>query len=641
MIMIEKMSIRWKLLFFLLLLVIIPLLFAGFLINRQNYKNIKLILDQTGQTDIKIVKDKLKDKKDRLSLIGERLLDNDELLRAIKREDPTSIYVKMNKVIKSEGLDFLSFVLPNGKVVRRGNNSREYGDRLPFDDLFNRMKEKKSIVTDYVTYPVELFKKEDTAGKKVSKKLVLNGQLNDGLAIVSVVPVEFFGDIVGTFVLGEVVNNNLEIYNKQLESLIFNNKSKSNITSFSGLKFDKQYIISANKYWNKEEGSLSSISTSDLNNKYLLYESSISNLQNEDVATIVYGIPKRRLDESKKENILITIKIVISIIIFVLLISTFFTFKISNKVSQITTKFEKIADGDLTTRLEINSKDELGELQIEFNETIRAQNEILKRMMDHIDEVSAYSEELAATSEEGSVVTESTLNNINQISEAISQIATSSEEVANLAQRAYKKTDFGRGMIDKVMKRMEGIGASVKNTEDVISSLDTTSQQINQIVEMITQIAEQTNLLALNASIEAARAGEAGQGFAVVAEEIKGLADETTEATKKAVTLIKETQSKSSQGLKAIKRVVDETESGKELIKETGDAFEEIANVVEDTSAYTQEVTASTEELAANSEDVNNATSDLNNMVEEVSESSDILATMTNNLKMMINKYKL
>ncbi len=340
-----------------------------------------------------------------------------------------------------------------------------------------------------------------------------------------------------------------------------------------------------------------------------------------------------------------TIHLILIIVAIATIICSWFIFKIAKyikrNITQLLSECDKVAEGDLTVNLDIKSKDEFGQLAKKFNKMITDQSGVLREIINSIEEISSFSQQLSASSQEGNAVINTSSEGIDQMAVAIEQIANSSQEVTDLVQKAHTKTEIGSKKIEKTIVKMKDINKVVNNTRDIITNLDNTSQEIGEIIEMITNIAEETNLLALNASIEAARAGEHGHGFAVVAEEIKSLADDTAKATERAIKLIKGTQNKSKEGLQAIKETVMETHNGEELIQETGLAFEDISDVVEDTSAFTQEVSASTEELAANSDQITNATDDMNNMSEEITKSAQELANLAQNLKILTDNYKL
>ena len=634
----RSLSIKWKLLIIMMLIVLIPLIITGFFIQRSNQDILQGELNNQGQTNLKVVKSFLDTRATRLKQIGTGLLRNTELMNQIKAEHPAMIYVKLKKVIDSESIDFATFVTPKGTVIRRGNNSRNFQDQLPFPEVFKQLREKKETFSTYVKYPADILAKEDTPNDKVSQQLVVNGKKRDGLVLMSVVPVEIFNELVGAFVVGEVLNNNTNIYNQQLENLVLNTE-KDKQTYFSGIKSDGYYIDAAEEFWSSKTGIKKSQSA--LNEEYIMFEKPLENISGKDIGTVTYGISRNKLAQSKQDNLFTMLKIILSVTVVVILLVLFIANKVDEKINIIFEKFKQIANGDLTTRLKFDSNDEIGEIVSEFNNMIDAQQNILEKVLSSIEDISAYSQQLSASAQEGNAAIDTTTDNVQDMIQGINQISRSSQELADLAQQTYEKTDEGQKLINQTISKMKEVDNSVEETKETIDNLDNTSQQIGEIVDMINEIAEQTNLLALNASIEAARAGEAGEGFAVVADEIKDLADETAQATEKANQLIQETQQQSQKGRQEIGTVVEKTDEGTELIEQTGDSFVEIADLIEDTSASTEETSASAEELAANSDQVNTATDDLGSMSSEISRSAQELAQLAQDLKGLVEEYKL
>ncbi|MCK8826607.1 methyl-accepting chemotaxis protein [Natroniella acetigena] len=322
-------------------------------------------------------------------------------------------------------------------------------------------------------------------------------------------------------------------------------------------------------------------------------------------------------------------------------------FKIGSYISQILDKicsdFDIMAKGDFTVFFEdevVQRKDELGNLATSFNRINLSMQNMIKKIRDNIDNMSAYSEELSASAEEGNASIEATSGLIQDMSAGIEEISASSQEVASFSEEANEQTDKGSQNINQTVNSIKEINQTVNETVEVINKLDKNSDEIGQIVELITNIAEQTNLLALNAAIEAARAGEHGQGFAVVAEEIRQLASETSDATEEITNLVTKTQKQSKLGIKKINEVDNKTKGGKKIVEETGDVFEEIKRSVQETSNQIEQTANATNEFAQNSDEIINATDDIRNMSDGISNSSQELAQMAQELQELISQFK-
>ncbi|GAB6100103.1 methyl-accepting chemotaxis protein [Halanaerocella petrolearia] len=353
------------------------------------------------------------------------------------------------------------------------------------------------------------------------------------------------------------------------------------------------------------------------------------------------------LNKSKKEISSFkdkTLKIIFGVFILAAIIFTLVVTKISNYITnnlnKILKAMKKLASGDLRISLNINSEDELGKLASGFNSTVSQQRDLITKLLDSIENLSAYSEELSASAQEGNATIKTANEIIEDMSASIQQISASAEEVSSFAQQSNSKTDVGDEHIEETLENMNEISSTVKKTVDVIDELDDTSQEIGGIIELITNIAEQTNLLALNAAIEAARAGEAGQGFAVVAEEIRDLSEETNQATNKITDLIDKIQTKSDTGLDAIRRVENMVQQGRASVEENGEVFAEIQNASKETAVQIQETAAATQDLAQSSDDIMSAAGDVDNMSDEITYSSQELANMAQKLQSLVEEFK-
>ncbi|WP_408956158.1 methyl-accepting chemotaxis protein [Natroniella sp. ANB-PHB2] len=335
-----------------------------------------------------------------------------------------------------------------------------------------------------------------------------------------------------------------------------------------------------------------------------------------------------------KNIFLILISLVISLINFTTLSKQI--------IKPITAVISQGQQGDFTKKLSFFVRDEIGELIATFNLIIGNFQGLISEINSIVENLSAYSEELSASAEEGNATIETTNDLIQSISSSIQQISASAEEVASFSQETTSQTNIGSQNIETTVNSIEEINQAVNETVGVINELDQNSKEIEQIVELITNIAEQTNLLALNAAIEAARAGsntEGGQGFAVVAEEIRQLASETAEATDEIARLVIRTQKQSQAGIKKIREVAEKTKQGQEIVEKTGGVFAQIKSSIQETSIQIEQTASATNELAQDSDEIRSATDDVNNMSDEISNSAQELAEMAQKLQRLVKQF--
>ncbi|MGM0471308.1 MAG: methyl-accepting chemotaxis protein [Bacillota bacterium] len=309
-------------------------------------------------------------------------------------------------------------------------------------------------------------------------------------------------------------------------------------------------------------------------------------------------------------------------------------------ISELITDISQVAQGDLTVEIDDSSTDELGQVRSALDEMVNNLEGMMVNILEVTENLSAYSEELSASAQEGNATIEETNNLIEDITSNIQQISATTAEIRSFAQESTGKTEVGEENMTETINSMQKINSTVQSAVKVIDDLDDTSQEIGQVVELINNIAEQTNMLALNASIEAARAGEHGEGFAVVAEEIRELAEQTAEATGDITDLVNTIQQKSNTGLEAIKGVEAKVKSGQEIAEETGEIFTEINQATEQTSEQIEETASATDNLVDDSEQIKSSGDNIANMSEEVANSSQELASMAQKLQQLISDFK-
>jgi len=330
---------------------------------------------------------------------------------------------------------------------------------------------------------------------------------------------------------------------------------------------------------------------------------------------------------------------------------------------------EIMAQGNFTNKLEITNKDELGQLATAFNSMVSGLKQMITDVSKGIKTLSSSSSNLFEISNRmnhGSQLTFSKLekvtsaaqqmsSNIHSIAAAMEQtstnisiVASAAEEMTSTINEIANNSERARVITGKAVSQAEETSARVQE-------LGRAAQGIGKVTETITQISEQTNLLALNATIEAARAGDAGKGFAVVASEIKNLANQTAKATLEIKENIKEIQDSTSITVDDIKKITDVIDNINEIVSTITSAVEEqsittkeIANNVSQASSGINEVN---EKISANSvfaagismdiKEVNEATTDIKTNSALVSRSSEELSNLSNELKEMIERFKI
>ncbi|GAB6100109.1 methyl-accepting chemotaxis protein [Halanaerocella petrolearia] len=361
--------------------------------------------------------------------------------------------------------------------------------------------------------------------------------------------------------------------------------------------------------------------------------------------TLGVSIPQHGLLK-RIDNLIKTVILTIAIVIMIMIgVSYLIGKNITQPIKELSQKVLKFGDGDFTVEFDVDSNDEVGQMSTALTEMKNELKEMIVEILDIVENLSAHSEELSASAQEGNATIETTNQLVEQISSSIEQISASAEEISNLAQEANKQTEIGSQNINQTVANIEEINQVVNRAVKVIDSLATKSEEIEKIVDLINDIAEQTNLLALNAAIESARVSSAnklgtGQGFAVVAEEIRNLAEDTAEATDDIDKLITDMQNESKVGLETIEEVKDKVNEGKQITHHTDQVFVEIKNSTTEAAKNIEEAVSATEDLNEDSQEVVTATQDITKLSDEIAVSAQQLTSMAEQLQSLVDKFE-
>ena len=330
---------------------------------------------------------------------------------------------------------------------------------------------------------------------------------------------------------------------------------------------------------------------------------------------------------------------------------------IAAPLRQLTACFQDVAegDGDLTKRVEIVTQDELGELARWFNEFLNKLNRIMSQVAATAEHVASASAELSSSATLQAQGAERQKDQATQVAAAMREMSCAVQQVsenctraAEASRRAAGTASEGGTVVEATLAQMRSIAASVAGTAKKMGELGRSSDQIGQIAGVIDDIADQTNLLALNAAIEAARAGEQGRGFAVVADEVRKLAERTTKATQEIATMIESIQVETKNAVQAMEVGSREVESGVTTTSASGVALKQIiemskgvGDMIAQIATSANQQSKATEEINSTVAEISSATRESSVAAEQTAKACTDLSALAFDLQKVVGQFKL
>lgn len=315
------------------------------------------------------------------------------------------------------------------------------------------------------------------------------------------------------------------------------------------------------------------------------------------------------------------------------------------RLKRVTGAMGRVSEGDLSVELKIYGNDEIGDLGRSINNMLHMFHDLVVSIKDNTEQLTSAAEQLHSTAGQMATGAEEVADQVSTVAVASEEMSSTAQEIANNCIQAAESTKHvdasaitGRTIVEETIKTMGAVSNQVRTTSHTVAELGKRSDQIGEIVTTIEDIADQTNLLALNAAIEAARAGEQGRGFAVVADEVRALAERTTKATKEISDMIKGIQKETHEVVESMEKGVSQARQGTVEGAKSREALKDILTQVEALNAQVSQIATAAEQQTATTNEISGNIAQITEVVQETARGAQESADAANQLFRMVEE---
>jgi len=461
-----------------------------------------------------------------------------------------------------------------------------------------------------------------------------------------------------TYVRLSVLENNISSYAKQLEDgLQAAFSANGELGSELRVAFDrsqqaasKMRAMLRNDLLDAEQVSVSSktvfdTATAAISGTYALYDAIVPALDQ---------LFSERVSRDRHE-LLLASGLAIGVLLLLAYLFTGFYLSVRDSIRDISAASRQLADGDLTARVRLHTRDELGDVANHFNTMGDQFAALVQQIIQAATHIATAAEELTAVARDSAdnvdrqrQETDQVATAINEMTATVQEVSRSAADAAGAAGNADREAQGGRQVIDNTAVAIKRLAQEVEGASDVIRTLEQDSEQIGSVLDVIKNIAEQTNLLALNAAIEAARAGEQGRGFAVVADEVRTLASRTQDSTQEIEGMIERLQQGARNAVSAMEQSRGQAQEGVAEAGKATEALETITQAVASITELNTQIASAAEEQAAVSGEIDKNVSTISEIAaqtatgaSQTTSSAGELSRLASELQDLVSRFRI
>ncbi|RQD73251.1 MAG: HAMP domain-containing protein [Candidatus Syntrophonatronum acetioxidans] len=649
-----KAGLGVKLVTGFLIIALVPMAIAAFTAIRGINEGIEEQAQLAVNNDLNSANEIFQQRIKEISLLI-NIINDENLATLVTEGDIDGISHLLSKHYENQNLCILTVADAEGDVIYRAA-SPERGDNMAEHPWFGQVLAGNSLEGPLILE--EDYLEREGLAEKARLKIMAAEEARPssqkeerrGMVLISAAPVfDQEGEIRGSIIAGDLINNNFQMVDQvgkllKVTSTVFLDdlRISTNVRTREGTRATGTRVseVVAREVLDKGERYLGKafVVTED----YITAYDPIRDPGGEIIGINYVGIREAPFVAMKNENLTRFIVIAAISLVLALGFSAFITGGITRPVRNLMKEMKKAEEGDLSVEVHSRSEDELGHLANSFNNMLKGQREMIRKVLETTTIVSQSSQDLSASVEESNATMQEISSTIDE------EVAKKAQDISIISNRALESGEQteeialqGGKAVEESVKAMGEINGAAREVGFVIGELEEASEQIGVIVNTITGIADQTNLLALNAAIEAARAGEQGRGFAVVAAEVRKLAEGSSAAAGEIGDLITNIQGKTGNAVEKMEKASEIVEKGTRLGEKAREHLQQIKEAVNELGSYIKEIAAAAEDQTSSTEEIAASTQQQTRVLEDISRTTNELASRAEELAQLIDKFKI